>query len=234
MSTSAPTATTLSSALPANVSAAFRALQQQRQQERNPEATVYVGNLDEKVTESLLWEIMIQAGPVRSVFIPRDRLTQIHQGYAFVEFATEADAEYASKIMNQIRIYGKAIKVNRAAADRKTADVGANLFIGNLDPQECDERVLYETFGSFGTIITAPTIARDPGTNASRGFGFVSFDSFEASDRAIAAMNGQYLCNRPITVSYAYKKDGTNGERHGSPAERLLAAQRKVNNNAPQ
>lgn len=31
------------------------------------------------------------------------------------------------------------------------------------------------------------------------------------------AMNGQYLCNRQITVSYAYKKD-TKGERHGTPA----------------
>lgn len=36
-------------------------------------------------------------------------------------------------------------------------------------------------------------------------------------------MTGQYLCNRQITVSYAYKKD-TKGERHGTPAERLLAA----------
>lgn len=33
----------------------------------------------------------------------------------------------------------------------------------------------------------------------------------------LKAMNGQYLCNRQITVSYAYKKD-TKGERHGTPA----------------
>ena len=36
-------------------------------------------------------------------------------------------------------------------------------------------------------------------------------------------MNGQYLCNRPIVVQYAFKKD-TQGERHGSQAERMLAA----------
>ncbi|XP_010462177.1 PREDICTED: splicing factor 3B subunit 4-like [Camelina sativa] len=63
----------------------------------------------------------------------------------------------------------------------------------------------------------------DPDTGNSRGFGFISYDSFEASDAAIEAMTGQYLCNRQITVSYAYKKD-TKGERHGTPAERLLAA----------
>ncbi|CAB5201620.1 unnamed protein product [Rhizophagus irregularis] len=36
-------------------------------------------------------------------------------------------------------------------------------------------------------------------------------------DAAIDAMNGQYLMNKPITVSYAFKKDG-KGERHGSAA----------------
>ena len=29
---------------------------------RNQEATCYIGNLDERVTESLLWELMLQAG----------------------------------------------------------------------------------------------------------------------------------------------------------------------------
>ncbi len=65
---------------------------------------------------------------------------------------------------------------------------------------------------------------RDPETGESRGFGFVSFDSFESSDAAIESMNNQYLCNRAITVSYAIKKDSKTGERHGSAAERLLAA----------
>jgi splicing factor 3B subunit 4 len=42
--------------------------------------------------------------------------------------------------------------------------------------------------------------------------------SWSASDHLnLQAMNGQYLCNRQITVSYAYKKD-TKGERHGTPA----------------
>ena len=46
---------------------------------------------------------------------------------------------------------------------------------------------------------------------------FINFASFEASDAAIEAMNGQHLCNRAITVSYAFKKD-SKGERHGSAA----------------
>lgn len=41
-------------------------------------------------------------------------------------------------------------------------------------------------------------------------------------------MDGQYLMNKPINVSYSFKKDG-KGERHGSEAERLLASQSKKN-----
>ena len=36
-----------------------------------------------------------------------------HQGYGFSEFLTEEDAEYACKIMNQIKLWGKPIRVNK-------------------------------------------------------------------------------------------------------------------------
>lgn len=48
---------------------------------------------------------------------------------------------------------------------------------------------------------------RDPDTGNSKGFAFINYASFEASDAAIDAMNGQYLCNRAISISYAFKKD---------------------------
>jgi len=191
--------------------------------ERNQDATIYVGGLDEKVNETILWELFVQAGPVVNVHMPKDRVTNTHQGYGFVEFMSEDDADYAIKIMNMIKLFGKPIRVNKASAHQKNLDVGANIFIGNLDP-EVDEKLLYDTFSAFGVILQTPKIMRDPETGNSKGYAFVNFASFEASDAAIEAMNGQYLCNRPITISYAFKKDA-KGERHGSAAERLLAAQ---------
>ena len=35
-------------------------------EQRNQDATCYVGNLDEQLTEELLWEMMLQAGPSRT------------------------------------------------------------------------------------------------------------------------------------------------------------------------
>lgn len=44
-------------------------------EERNQDATLYVGHLDEKVTEALLWELFLQAGPIQSVHMPKDRVS---------------------------------------------------------------------------------------------------------------------------------------------------------------
>ncbi|CAJ0909257.1 1663_t:CDS:2 [Entrophospora sp. SA101] len=86
-----------------------------RTEERNQEATVYIGNLDERCTEALIWELMLQAGPVVNVHLPKDRVTQTHQNYGFCEYMSEDDADYAIKIMNQIKLYGKPIRVNKEA-----------------------------------------------------------------------------------------------------------------------
>lgn len=213
-----------------------------RIREQDKEATVYVGNLDERVRDELVWELMIQVGRVVNVHLPKDRVSQTHQGYGFVEFQNPDEAVFASTIMNGIRLYGKPIRVNKATADKnKTIDIGAELFIGNLDPM-VDERTLYETFSRFGTLVSPPKVyvvdasmfyplastnvqkvARD-NANLSKGYGFVSYTSFEAADAAIASMHGQFLMNREVTVQFAMKKDGKGG-RHGDEAERQLAAE---------
>ncbi|KAF7714133.1 Spliceosome-associated protein [Penicillium ucsense] len=202
-----------------------------RHWEQDKEATVYIGNLDERATDSLVWELMLQAGRIVNVHLPKDRVTQTHQGYGFVEYISEEDAEYASRIMNGIRLFGKPIRVNKASADKqKSVEIGAELFIGNLDPM-VSEQILYDTFSQFGTLTNLPKVARDD-NNLSKGYGFVSFADFESSDAAINNMNGQYLMNKQVSVQYAYKKDG-KGERHGDEAERTLAAQARKHNVRP-
>lgn len=60
--------------------------------------------------------------------------------------------------MNQVRLYGKPIRVNKASADKqKTVEVGAELFVGNLDPM-VDEKTLFDTFSTFGNLVSAPKV----------------------------------------------------------------------------
>jgi len=92
--------------------------------------------------------------------------------------------------------------------------------------------VCFSNHTPFFDTETTFQIARDPTSGTSKGYGFVSYTDFESSDAAIESMNGQFLMNKAITVQYAFKKDG-KGERHGTPAERLLAAQARKNNALP-
>lgn len=55
--------------------------------------------------------------------MPRDRITQQHQNYGFVEFMGEDDADYAIKIMNMIKVYGKPIRVNKVSKGHLGSEV---------------------------------------------------------------------------------------------------------------
>ena len=48
----------------------------------------------------------------------------------------------------------------QASAHQKNLDVGANLFIGNLDP-EVDEKMLYDIFSAFGVILQTPKVSEN-------------------------------------------------------------------------
>lgn len=204
--------------------------------ERNPQATVYIGNLDPQVTELLLYELLIQFAPVRSLNCPKDRILKTHQGFGFAEFRCVEDAEYVLEVAKGIRLYGKVLKINKSdlsgarlqprqgplGALSQPLDVGAKLFINNLNPL-IDEQFLADTFSKIGPLIRPPLIARTE-TGESRGYGFMVFEDFGASDRVVDKMNGALLMNQKVDISYAYKEDALGKRtRHGDRAERLLA-----------
>ncbi|KAK5166191.1 Spliceosome-associated protein 49 [Saxophila tyrrhenica] len=207
-----------------------------RHYDQDKDSTIYVGQIEERIPDRLIWELFTQAGPVVNVHLPKDRVSQSHQGFGFVEFRGEKDADYACQLMNNISLNNKRLRVNKASADRRgpggepaaaAQGIGAELFIGNLD-STADERALFDVFSRFGSLIATPKIARTE-DGLPKGFGFLSYSTFEASDDAIEHMNGQPFgpSSQEITVQYAYKKDGKS-ERHGDPAERALAAQAKA------
>ena len=186
---------------------------------KNINNTIYVYNLDEKVTDEILFELFLQCGPVKYVFLPNDRLTKVHLGYAFVEFNKAEDAEYAINIMSNIKLYNRPLRITKAAEDKNSFLTGANLFVRNVG-DDVNEKSLQALFSHYGTVLSVQ-IMRDATTGKSRGYAFVNFDSFQSADEAILNLNGQYVNGRPIEVEYAYK-EGKPGERHGTEAERRL------------
>ena len=75
---------------------------------------LYVGNLPYETDEAALQELFSQAGTVDTVQVMRDRETGRARGFAFVEMATEADAQNAINQLNERPFGGRTLAVNEA------------------------------------------------------------------------------------------------------------------------
>lgn len=69
------------------------------------------GNLDERVTDRVLYDILIQAGRIVDLYIPRDRETEKPKGFAFAEYESEEIANYAVKLFSGlVTLYNRTLK----------------------------------------------------------------------------------------------------------------------------
>jgi RNA recognition motif-containing protein len=75
---------------------------------------LYVGNLPYSVGEQDLQDLFGAAGTVESVNVMRDAATGRARGFAFVEMATDEDAQNAIKQLNNAEFGGRNLTVNEA------------------------------------------------------------------------------------------------------------------------
>lgn len=87
--------------------------------------TVYCGNLSEKTTEDVLFELFLQAGPVESVKIPRDNEGK-QSNFGFVTFKHACSVDYAIGIFVDIKLYGQHLNLKRRKAKNSYTDTQQN------------------------------------------------------------------------------------------------------------
>ncbi len=75
---------------------------------------LYVGNLPYSATEDQLTELFSRAGKVDSVRVMRDMATGRARGFAFVEMASDDDAQKAITEFHEHQMEGRALVVNEA------------------------------------------------------------------------------------------------------------------------
>ena len=87
--------------------------------------------------------------------------------------------------------------------------MGKNVYVGNMS-YDTTEGTLRELFGAHGEI-TSVNIITDRVTGRPRGFAFVEMATEEAASAAIAALNGQDVDGRPLTVNEAKPRPPRSG-----------------------
>ncbi|XP_074757948.1 splicing regulator RBM11 isoform X1 [Athene noctua] len=73
--------------------------------------TLFVGNLESRVREEILYELFLQAGPLTKVTICKDKEGK-PKSFGFVCFKHKESVPYAIALLNGIRLYGRPIKVH--------------------------------------------------------------------------------------------------------------------------
>lgn len=92
------------------------------------EMKLYVGNLPYNITEDDIKNLFAQAGTVSSVALIKDRDTGRSKGFAFVEMASQAEAEKAISMYNGYKLNNRELTVNiaRPREERAPGGFGSN------------------------------------------------------------------------------------------------------------
>ena len=85
---------------------------------------LYVGNLPYTATEQDLENLFAGAGTVETVNVMRDAATGRARGFAFVEMATDEQAQQAISLLNERDFGGRNLTVNEARPKTSSGGFG--------------------------------------------------------------------------------------------------------------
>ena len=91
----------------------------------------------------------------------------------------------------------------------KQVNMNTKLFVGNLS-FDTIENDLQDLFAPHGPV-TEVNLMQDRVTGKARGFAFVTMETKEAADAAIAALNGKDWKGRALTVNEARPREARSG-----------------------
>ncbi|XP_026325909.1 poly(U)-binding-splicing factor half pint [Hyposmocoma kahamanoa] len=188
--------------------------QVQRQQALALMCRVYVGSISFELKEDTIRQAFLPFGPIKSINMSWDPVTQKHKGFAFVEYEIPEAAQLSLEQMNGVMLGGRNIKVvgrpsnmpqAQAVIDeiQEEAKQYNRIYVASIHPEltEDDIKNVFEAFGP----ITYCKLAYGSSAHKHKGYGFIEYATLPAALEAIASMNlfdlgGQYLrVGRAIT-----------------------------------
>jgi len=204
--------------------------------------TVFVAGLPPSVGEEEMRAFFSQAGDVVDVYVALERETRRPRGFGKVSFASQEQMQEALEKLNGAELGGQQLTVredNPPASRGEAGDVGQprgpkeprpnSVFVSGLAPSTTEEE-LREHFGQVGEVLDA-YVAVERETRKSRGFGKVSFASWEQLQAALETLNGSELGGREISVREDHplgQRSSGQGEAGGGGAPREQQRQNSI------
>lgn len=71
--------------------------------------SIFVGGLHSNVTEEILWELFLQAGPLENVRIPKDKETGKPRSFGFVAYQNACSVPFACELFDTLKLFGRPI-----------------------------------------------------------------------------------------------------------------------------
>jgi len=75
---------------------------------------LYVGGLPDNVTDDILKHLFSAYGSVESVTVMINKITDLPDGFGFIEMSCESEAQEAIQNLNGTQVEGRAIRVYEA------------------------------------------------------------------------------------------------------------------------
>ncbi|XP_054651063.1 RNA-binding protein 7 isoform X2 [Dunckerocampus dactyliophorus] len=95
--------------------------------EEEADRTLFIRNLDARVTEELLFELFLQAGPLIKTKIPKD-VDGKQKTFGFAVYKHEVSVPYAMQLLNGTSLFGRSIHVQFRSGSSHSNSTG------NLSP----------------------------------------------------------------------------------------------------
>ncbi|XP_075166036.1 poly(U)-binding-splicing factor hfp isoform X2 [Haematobia irritans] len=216
--------------------------QVQRQQALALMCRVYVGSISFELKEDTIRAAFLPFGPIKSINMSWDPITQKHKGFAFVEYEIPEGAQLALEQMNGALMGGRNIKVGRPSnmpqaqqvidEIQEEAKSFNRIYVASIHP-DLSEEDIKSVFEAFGPIMYCK-LAQGTSLHTHKGYGFIEYANKQAMDEAIASMNlfdlgGQLLrVGRSITPPNALVSPATNSTMPTAAAVAAAAATAKI------
>ncbi|KAI4458272.1 poly(u)-binding-splicing factor puf60-b-related [Holotrichia oblita] len=200
---------------------------------------VYVGSISFELKEDTIRQSFLPFGPIKSINMSWDPVTQKHKGFAFVEYEIPEAAQLALEQMNGVMIGGRNIKVVGRPSNMPQAQAVIDeiqeeaknynrIYVASIHPGLTEEDIK-SVFEAFGPIIYCK-LAQGSSAHKHKGYGFIEYETAQAANEAIASMNlfdlgGQYLrVGRAITPPNALMGPSTGSTAMPTAAAVAAAA----------